>query len=333
MTVRKRILAGLVSAATVACWTNTTPAQTPTAPAGQAAAAPAGQATIPPNKVVATVNGSPITMAEVELVLKKAGPKATAPTEAQRREMQQEALTMLIDDQLMRDFLRKKGPKVDLQDVNKQMAELVEGLKKEKKTLDEYLKEQNQTEAQLRADIEGWLQWNAFVKAEVSDAELKKYYDGNKDFFDRVVVRASHIVVRVSPEATKDQQNEVVAKLQAWRKEIVEGKLEFAKAAKEHSQCTSAPNGGDIGFFPRKLAVEEPFAKAAFALKVGEMSDVVQTDFGYHLIKVTDRKAGTPSDFNKIKDEVREMCVEELRVLILAEQRQSAKVEVNLPQP
>lgn len=331
MTVRKRILAGLVSAATVACWTGAARAQAPTPPTGQTAS-PAGQGAIPPTKTVATVNGSPITMGEIELVLKKAGPKATAPTEAQRREMQQEALTMLIDDQLMRDFLRKKGPTVTLDEVNKQMAELVEGLKKDKKTLADYLKEQNQTEAQLRTDIEGWLQWNAFIKQQVTDAELKKYYDETKDFFDRVVVRASHIVLRVTPGAPDEERKAVKAKLEAWRKDIIEGKTDFAKAAKEHSQCTSAPNGGDIGFFPRKLAVEEPFAKAAFALKVGDISDVVQTDFGYHLIKVTDRKAGTPSDFNKIKDEVRELLVEELRVQILAEQRQTAKVEVNLPQ-
>jgi len=332
MKLRKRILAGLVSAATVACWTGAAGAQVTAPPSGQTAP-PANQAAIPGTKTVATVNGSPITMAEVELVLKKAGPKATAPTEAQRREMQQEALTMLVDDQLMRDFLRKKGPIVDLQDVNKQMAELVEGLKKDKKTLEEYLKEQNQTEAQLRADITGWLQWNAFVKQQVTDADLKKYYDDSKDFFDRVVVRASHIVLRVPPEAPEEERKAVKAKLQAWRNEIIENKVDFAKAAKEHSQCTSAPNGGDIGFFPRKLAVEEPFAKAAFALKVGDLSEVVQTDFGYHLIKVTDRKAGTPSDFNKIKDEVRELLVEELRVQILAQERQTAKVEVNLPQP
>jgi peptidyl-prolyl cis-trans isomerase C len=246
--------------------------------------------------------------------------------------MQQEALTMLIDDQLMRDFLRKKGPATDQQEVNRQMTELVEGLKKDKKSLEDFLKEQNQTEAQLRADITGWLQWNAFVKQQVTDAELKKYYDESKDFFDRVVVRASHIVLRVSPNASEDERKAVKAKLQGWRQEITEGKVDFVKAAKDHSQCTSAPNGGDIGFFPRKLAVEEPFAKAAFALKVGDISDVVQTDFGYHLIKVTDRKAGTPSEFNKIKEEVRELFVEELRVLILAEQRQTAKVEVNLPQ-
>jgi parvulin-like peptidyl-prolyl isomerase len=317
MSVRTRILAGLVSAATVACWTSPALAQTAT----------------PPAKVVATVNGSPITLAEVELVLKKAGPKATAPTEAQRKEMQQEALGMLIDDQLMRDFLRKKGPPIDLEEVNKQVAELVEGLKKDKKTLADYLKEQNQTEAQLRTDITGWLQWNAFVKQQVSDADLKRYYDESKDFFDRVVVRASHIVLRVTPEAPAAERDAAKAKLAAWRKDIVEGKIDFAQAAKQNSQCTSAPNGGDIGFFPRKLAVEEPFAKAAFALKVGDLSEIVQTDFGYHLIKVTDRKPGTPSDFTKIKDEVRELLVEELRMQILAEQRQSAKVEITLAQP
>ncbi len=317
MSVRKRILAGLASAATVACWTSATLAQTGAKPAN----------------IVATVNGSPITMAEVELVLKKAGPKATAPTEAQRKEMQQEALTMLIDDQLMRDFLRKKGPTVDLEEVNKQVAELAESLKKEKKTLADYLKEQNQTEAQLRNDINGWLQWNAFVKQQVTEADLKRYYDESKEFFDRVVVRASHIVLRISPEAPAAEREAIKAKLQAWRKDIVEGKVDFAQAAKDHSQCTSAPNGGDIGFFPRKLAVEEPFAKAAFALKVGDISDVVQTDFGYHLIKVTERKTGTPSDFTKIKDEVRELLVEELRVQILAEQRKTAKVEVNLSHP
>ena len=315
MSVRKKILAGLVSAATFACWANTAPAQ-------EAA---------PQAKVVATVNGTPITAAELEAVLRKAGPKATAPTEAQKKEMQQEALTMLIDDQLMRDFLRKQGPAVDLDAVNKQMAELVEGLKKDKKTLADFLKEQNQTEAQLRADITGYLQWNGFIKQTVTDADLKKYYEESKDFFDRVVVRASHIVVRIAPDAPAAEREAAKLKLVGWRKELVDGKLDFAAAAKQHSQCTSAPNGGDIGFFPRKMAVEEPFAKAAFALKVGEISDVVQTDLGYHLIKVTDRKPGTPSDFNKIKDEVRELLVEEMRMEILGKQRQTAKVEFSLP--
>jgi len=77
--------------------------------------------------------------------------------------------------------------------------------------------------------------------------------------------------------------------------------------------------------------VEEPFAKAAFALKVGEMSQVVTTDYGYHIILVTDRKASTPSDFEQVKDDVRDCLMEEIRQNTLLELRRTAKVEVKLP--
>ena len=80
-----------------------------------------------------------------------------------------------------------------------------------------------------------------------------------------------------------------------------------------------------------KFQVEEPFARAAFALKVGEVSDIVQTGYGLHLIKVTDRKAnGPPSDFEKIKEEVREACAMEMMNNLVARERQVAKIEINL---
>ena len=87
----------------------------------------------------------------------------------------------------------------------------------------------------------------------------------------------------------------------------------------------------DIGLFPRKFVVQETFAAAAFALKVGEVSDVVQTDYGLHLIKVTDRKQGEQSEFNKIKEEVQSICASEMWQAVLAEQRKAAKIEINLP--
>ena len=74
----------------------------------------------------------------------------------------------------------------------------------------------------------------------------------------------------------------------------------------KNSQCPSAPRGGDLDFIARKWMVEEPFAKAAFAMKVGDLSDIVTTDYGLHLILVTDRKAGTPTTFEQVADEVRE---------------------------
>lgn len=283
-------------------------------------------------KPVAVVNSSEITKTELEAVLRKAGPKPNA-TEAQKRQTQMEALALLIDDQLMKEFLAKQGLRVEPAQVDKQVVELVEGLKKQQppKTLADYLKEQGQTEAQLRADISSWLQWNAFIKDKLKDEDVKNYYEESKDFFDRVLVKVSHIVLRVPPDAPSAEREGAIAKLRVIRKEILDGKIDFAAAAKKYSQCTSAPHGGDIGYIPRKLAVEESFAKAAFALKVGELSDVVPDDFGLHLIKVTERKPGTPTEFTKIKEEVRELCIEELRMAILAKQRKTAKVEINLP--
>jgi parvulin-like peptidyl-prolyl isomerase len=285
----------------------------------------------PATKPAAIVDGTAITMAEVEGVLKQAGPTATPLTEAQRKQLQVEAVGMLIDDLLMEKFLRKSGPRIDPADVNKKVDELEASLKQQGKTLADFYKESGQSEAQLRTNIANMLQWAAYVKEHLTEADIKRYYDENRDFFDRIAVRASHIVLRVSSSASEGERQQVRGRLQALRQEIVSGKIDFADAAKKCSQCTSAPGGGDIGYFPRKLAVEEAFAKVAFALKVDEVSDVVETDYGMHLIKVTDRKPGQPSEYNKIKDEVRELCIEEMRMTMLAQQRKAAHIEINLP--
>jgi peptidyl-prolyl cis-trans isomerase C len=284
----------------------------------------------PAPKPAAVVDGSTITMAEVESVLKQAGPTATALTEAQRKQLRVEAVGMLIDDLLMEKFLRKNGPRIDPAEVNKKVVELEVSLKQQGKTLADFSKESGQNEAQLRTNIVNMLQWAGYVREHLTEADVKRYYEENRDFFDRVSVRASHVVLRSSSSASPGERAQIRARLQALRQEIVSGKIDFAEAAKKYSQCTSAPSGGDIGYFPRKLAVEEAFAKAAFALKVGEVSEVVETDYGLHLIKVTDRKPGQPSDYHKIKDEVRELCVEEMRLAVLAQQRKAAHIEINL---
>jgi peptidyl-prolyl cis-trans isomerase C len=282
-------------------------------------------------KPAAMVDGTAITFAEVEAILKQAPPSPTPLTEAQRRQMQIDAIAMLIDDILMQNFLSKHGPKVNPAEVNKRVADLDQSQKKNHKSLQDFYKETGQTETQLRANIATKLQWDAYVQEHVSEADLKKYYEAYKEFFDRVTVRASHIVLRMAPGASDREIQETKAKLQALRQEIVSGKLDFVEAAKKYSQCVSAKDGGDIGYFPRKLAVDEAFARAAFALKVGEISDVVQSEYGMHLIRLTDRKAGQPSDYAKVKETVREMCVEDMWQALLAQQRKTAHVEINLP--
>ena len=279
----------------------------------------------------AMVDGNAITMAEVEAMLRQSGPTATPMTEAQRRELQRDVLDALISDMLFQQLMRRIGPRIEVAEVERRMAEIKAGMEKQGKTMQDYLKESGQNEGLLRSEIVTVLQWTAFVKARFSDADFKKYYDGNRDFFDRVQVRASHILMRVAPGAPEAEQRAVRAKLEALRQDIAAGKIDFAEAAKKYSQDSSAANGGDIGYFPRKLVVDETYARTAYSLKVGDISPVVQTEFGLYLIKVTDRKPGQPSDYNQIKEPVKDLYLQEVRMNMIEQYRKTAKIEIYLP--
>jgi peptidyl-prolyl cis-trans isomerase C len=282
-------------------------------------------------KPAAVVNGVAIPMSEVEALL-KARPQAVSVPEAKLKEMRSEALDGLINDLLLQQFLQKNGPKVDPTAVNKVVGDLTEGLKKQGKSLADFCKETNQTEAQLRTRAACELQLDGYIKAKVTDAEVKRYYDEYRDFFDQVVVRVSHIVLRVTPTASPAERQQLKDKLLAIRKQIVDGQITFADAAKKYSQSETASKGGEIGLIPRKtVPIEEAFLKAAFALPVGQVSDVVQTEFGLHLLLVSERTPPKPSDFEKLKESVRDFCVDDLIQDTLAQERKVAKIEINLP--
>jgi peptidyl-prolyl cis-trans isomerase C len=280
---------------------------------------------------IAVVNGEVIPRSELDEALKQRPPIVTPLTAAQQRALYQEVIAVLVDEVLVRQFLRQNAAPVDAVEVGKQVAALERGLTSQGKSLTDYLKDTHQTEALLRANLAGVIQWNAYAAKRVSETDLKKYFAENKDFFDKVTVRASHIVVRVDSDTPPAERQEAMKKLNGLREDIAAKKTTFVDAAVKYSQCPSAPKGGDLGYFARKWMVEEPFAKAAFALKVGEMSQVVTTDYGFHIILVTDRKTGAPSDFEQVKDDVRDCLLEEIRQNTLLELRRTAKVEVKLP--
>jgi peptidyl-prolyl cis-trans isomerase C len=322
-------VAGVAGAWALACVVGRSPAQMPE-PAPTGGVVPVS-ATATDVKPAAVVNGEAIPMSELEAVLKQAGPSPVSVPEEQRKAGQRQALAILIDDALMHQFLAKYTQKVSPEEVEKKLGELDAGLKKENRSLAEFCRDKGLTEAQIRTNIGYTLRWHTYAQQNVTDAMVEKYYNDFKDFFDGVTVKASHIVLRVPLTAPAADVQAAREKLTALRTEVAGGKLDFAEAAKKNSQCPSAPGGGDIGYFPRKWVVDEAFAKAAFALKVGDVSDIVQSEYGLHLIKVTDRKAGQPSDFTKIKEDVREFCTEDVRQSLLARMRKEAKIEVNLP--
>ncbi|MBE0425099.1 MAG: peptidylprolyl isomerase [Nitrospirae bacterium] len=128
------------------------------------------------------------------------------------------------------------------------------------------------------------------LKTQVTDQDVKDYYEKNKeDFADITQIRASHILVRTEGEAKK-----ILERLKKGE--------DFAKIARDNSIDTgSAKNGGELGFFSSGQMVPE-FERAAARLKVGELSEPVKTQFGYHIIKVTDKKAGKPLEFKEVQN-------------------------------
>lgn len=155
-------------------------------------------------------------------------------------------------------------------------------------------------------------------KSDVTDAKLQGHYDANKQQYAvGEQVSASHILVQ-----TKDEAENVL-------KELKDGKP-FAEIAKARSIGPSAPNGGALGTFGSGRMVPA-FEKAAFALKVGEISEPVQTQFGYHVITVTDRQEARTRPFEEVKDEIRESLVSAYIEGLVDDLRKKATVEVKNP--
>ena len=152
----------------------------------------------------------------------------------------------LIEDALMRQYLAKHVPQVNQSEFNKVVADLQEDLKKSNKTYAEFLKKEGMTEDQLRRDILARLQWKNILLRFLPDEKAKAYYDANKIFFDKVMVRASHIMIQLQPNATQADKQAATQKALIWRQEIVSGKATFEDIAKQHSDCQVSKSKGAI---------------------------------------------------------------------------------------
>ncbi len=310
MSGRKRTLGGLIGAAALAWGIGQALAQSP---AGSKAA---------------VVNGEVITQADLDTALRQAGQVAAHLTEVERKQLPMKALSALIDQALLRQFLARNHVPVDANEVNLQMAELEHALGQQGQTLQDFCRDSHQTVEQIREGFADRLRWQAYARLHLKEADVEQFYKDNKDFFDRTTVRVSHILVRLPAAMTAGERAKLRSRLEEVRRQILAGTVSFAQAARTYSQCPLADKDGDLGFITRRWMVEEPIARAAFSLQVGQVSDVFETEAGLHLVQVTDRKAGPPSDYATIKYQVADVCVEDLRFTILEQQRKAAKIEI-----
>lgn len=148
-------------------------------------------------------------------------------------------------------------------------------------------------------------------KITVSDDELKSYYDTHTDEFKAPeMIKARHILVKVEDTASEDEKKKGKEKAEMYLKKIKEGE-DFSKLASEVSDDPgSKAKGGDLGFFPKGRMVK-PFEDAAFSLKPGEVSGLVETQFGFHIIKVEEKKDSTVETFDAVKDRLRQKLLQD----------------------
>jgi peptidyl-prolyl cis-trans isomerase C len=164
----------------------------------------------------------------------------------------------------------------------------------------------------------------------VTDEEISSFYNGNPQNFQAPEqVKASHILFKVNPDDAQELKDQKRLELAALRGQIEKG-ADFAKLAKENSECPSKERGGDLGFFGRGSMVK-PFEDTAFSMKNGDVSQVVETQFGYHLIKVVDRKESRTVPLEEVKEKISTHLTSEkereLFGVYLTELRKTAKIE------
>ncbi len=269
-----------------------------------AADAPAGQ--------IATVNDSVLTRQdldrEMKLISFKLARQGRPMDDAQLKRYESNIRETLINRTLLLQQSKSMGIEVKDSLVTKALEEFKAAFKDEKAYQQE-LGEMGFTEASLTTQIQDGLTIKSLIDKEVvqklslSDQQVRAYYDDNPNLFRKPEqVKASHILVQVPQNADEAKRAEALSTIQALKTRIDNGE-NFATLAMEHSDCPSKAKGGDLGFFGREQMVK-PFSDAAFALQPGQISDVVQTRFGYHLIRVTERQAEQTMAFNDVKEAI-----------------------------
>lgn len=270
------------------------------------------------NKAVITVDNQSITQQEVDKIVNK---QMNSPFFAQLDKDSEEAklLILIAKDKAINELIvrkiidaeiSKRNITVSAQDLATYKANLIAQIGGEENF--KKLLEKNQiTENEFKTMAANELQVNKLINAlspiSVSDGEVKKFYTDNKaaKFTHPDIVRASHILIKDEAKA-----KEVLALAQAPN-------ADFAALAKQYSEDTgSAANGGDLDYFTKDQMVK-PFSDAAFALKPDNVSDLVKTEFGYHIIKVVDRKRAGVTPFEDIKADIKKYLEDEKKVTVL----------------
>jgi peptidyl-prolyl cis-trans isomerase C len=344
------LIAGWVGAGTLSCKQPQAAQAPPTsnaaaasAPAAQPPAQPAAAAAPDPAKpmpaqlpdVLARVNGEPVKKTDFDrLILNIELSNGPIPP-ARRDQVLRTMLDQLITYTAMSQQAKTENIVVSEAEIDERIKQMQRGTSDVE--FQRALEARQMTSEQLRSDarvqltIERLLEAHVGAAAVTTDAEARAFYDKNPDKFKQDdKVRASHILLKVDPKAPETTRQQTRGRIDALLKRARSGE-DFAVLAAKHSQDGTARQGGDLGYFARPEMVPA-FSQAAFALKPGEISDIVATEYGFHIIKVTDRKPAATVPYEQASEQIVEFLTrqkkQERAGQFVDEVKKRARIEV-----
>ena len=291
-------------------------------------------------RIIATVNSRPIYEEQltprVEAALKKYKKYGMqSPTPDLLKSERERELDHLIDEELV----IQASNEMEIPDIEKKIDEHIKSMKEtypSEERFKEHLAKKGLTSEGLRDSVgrmiavDAYLSKKGLLNPEIPEADIQKYYEGNKANFRREEsVKVRHILIGLAADAKPEEREQKREKAEKIRKAILDGR-DFSEAAKEYSDCNSASGGGDLGYIQKKYMPEE-FDRVAFSLKQGEVSEVVQTKFGFHLLEVTDKKPDGIVPYEEIRDFIttylKQNLVKKKMASHMIELREKAKIE------
>lgn len=234
-------------------------------------------------------------------------------------------LEQIINYELLFQQAEKEKVKISQDDINLEIDKIKDNFSSPEE-FNEALKANKLTLTQLKDDIKRQLMIQYILeearnKINITDDELLEYYNENQEsFFESKRIHARHILVE-----TEEEAKSIIDQLK-------EGIIDFAELAKEKSICPSAENGGDLGFFAKGQMVKE-FEDVSFSLEPGEISDIVKTEFGYHIIKCEEKKEAYNPTFEEVKDQINNTLIyqreNEETLALLSKLKEEANIVIN----
>ncbi len=278
--------------------------------------------------IVATVNGKKITQ-EVLVDRLKMFTDTTPETAAS---MRQEILDQLITDILLDEFIDKQGLIVSSDEIEREVDRIRNTINSNQKntiqSLEQILVSISSSIDEFKKSIKYSIALEKYFHNRFDDKTLQKYFDENKSLFNGETVKVSHILIDTRNMKAAEELSHALEQIKTIKREIDRG-VPFDEGAKKYSNCPSAQNGGDLGFIQRKGTFAKPFLDTAFSLKAGQVSEPVQTEYGYHLIKVTDKKEGDNIQFDDVRQKVRLEAVDAEILKLIDRLHKEAKIVLN----